>query len=277
MQDRQARSPRPLSLRKRLRFAWRVARSKVQFQRTWTVLPDDLHLVSYPKSGNTWIRFLVAALESGGDVDFTLIGERIPATNVPDDKLLTLPRPRALKTHQPFDPRIRRCVYIARDPRDVSVSFYHYALRTWKNLADLSIDDFTRLYIAGEVLPDLGTWKQHVAGWVSARQGDDDFLFLRYEDLKEAPLPQVRKLADFLGLERSDVELEAAIERCSFDRMQAKERDNVGTGINQARGDTSIPFIRSGKTGQWRQDLSPDSARAIEEAFRPAMELVGYA
>ena len=75
--------------------------------RNLEVFPDDTFLLSYPKSGNTWSRFLVANLIHAPEpVDFSNINRIIPDTEGTTKRYLnSLPRPRVLKSHQYFDPR----------------------------------------------------------------------------------------------------------------------------------------------------------------------------
>ena len=89
-----------------------------------TVFPDDTFLVSYPKSGNTWVRFLLANLIHPNEkVSFSNINRLLPAPGVLSKRFLrTLPRPRILKSHEPFDARFKKVIYLVRDPRDVAVS-----------------------------------------------------------------------------------------------------------------------------------------------------------
>ncbi len=97
--------------------------------RRLTVFPDDVFLVSYPRSGNTWTRFLIGNLLDQEDpITFANIESRIPEIYFfPDKVLRRLPRPRILKSHEYFDHRYKRVVYIVRDPRDVATSMYHYS------------------------------------------------------------------------------------------------------------------------------------------------------
>ena len=88
-----------------------------------TSFDDDVWIVSYPKSGNTWTRFLIANLTSGGErVDWTNIDRRVPDIYQGRDSLYqSLPRPRYFKSHEAYRPEYRRVVFIVRDPRDVAV------------------------------------------------------------------------------------------------------------------------------------------------------------
>src|SRR5438132_14130834 len=97
-------------------------------ERDFAVYPDDTFVVSYPKSGNTWTRFLIANLVYPEKrSDFSNINLVIPDPEALSKRTLAkLPRPRILKSHEYFDPRYKRIVYIVRDPRDVVLSQYYF-------------------------------------------------------------------------------------------------------------------------------------------------------
>lgn len=96
--------------------------------RNLTVYPDDVFIVSYPKSGNTWTRFLIANLVyPEKNPDFSNINDLLPDPEaVTKRDLERAARPRFLKSHQYFDPRFQKVIYIVRDPRDVVLSEYHF-------------------------------------------------------------------------------------------------------------------------------------------------------
>src|SRR5215471_3784455 len=99
--------------------------------RNFAVHPDDTMIVSYPRSGNTWSRFLIANLVyPDQNPDFTNIERLIPDNSSKSSRgLKHTPRPRLVKTHDYFDHRYPRTIYIARDPRDVALSYYDYHRR----------------------------------------------------------------------------------------------------------------------------------------------------
>jgi hypothetical protein len=99
--------------------------------RNLRVFPDDIFIVSHPKSGNTWTRFLVANLVyPERNPDFANINDLIPD---PEDMakrdLERASRPRILKSRQYFDPRYPKLIYVVRDPRDVVVSEYYFDIK----------------------------------------------------------------------------------------------------------------------------------------------------
>src|SRR6202047_4436661 len=82
----------------------RVLTGRQMAGRNVTVFPDDIFLVSYPRSGNTWTRFLLGNLIfSGGPVTFSNIESRIPEIYFNRDRAMRrLSRPRVLKSHECF-------------------------------------------------------------------------------------------------------------------------------------------------------------------------------
>src|SRR5215813_414014 len=71
------------------------------------VEPADTFIVSYPRSGNTWTRFLIAnLLHPDKSISFANIETLIPDIRaVPRKRLRTVPRPGVIKSHEYFDLR----------------------------------------------------------------------------------------------------------------------------------------------------------------------------
>src|SRR5271170_6587185 len=167
----------------------------------FTVFPDDTFLVSYPKSGNTWVRFLLANLiYPNQTVGFANINRLLPAPGVSSKRFLrNLPRPRILKSHEPFDVRFRKVIYLVRDPRDVAVSEYHFDLKKRYIAAGMTLDEFIKRFVAGET-SSYGSWWEHAASWIAARHANPSFLLVRYEDLLSDPIGETGKIAEFLSI-----------------------------------------------------------------------------
>ena len=94
------------------------------------VFPDDVFIVSYPRSGNTWVRFLIGSMVYQADVDFNNLVTIIPDIYRCTNRFLeSLERPRYLKSHEPYDGRYPKVIYLVRDPRDVAISYYYWLLK----------------------------------------------------------------------------------------------------------------------------------------------------
>src|SRR5688572_7344844 len=124
-----------------------------------------------------------------------------------------LPSPRVLKSHEPFDPRYPRAIYVVRDPRDVAVSYFHY-LRKQRQLDDeTTLDELVELFVAGQ-LDRYGTWGENVASWLPAERA----IRIRYEDaLRDTPAA-VRKIAQFAGWDVTEDAIQRAIAASAVDR-----------------------------------------------------------
>jgi hypothetical protein len=243
----------------------------------YTVFPDDTFLVSYPKSGNTWVRFLLANLIYPNEtVGFANINRLLPAPGVLSKRFLRkLPRPRILKSHEPFDVRFRKVIYLVRDPRDVAVSEYHFDLKKRYIESDVTLEQFVKRFIAGQT-SSYGSWWEHAASWIATRHGNPAFLLVRYEDLLSDPIRETGKIAEFLGIQASPARLESAVQRSSADRMRKLEKQQADqwTGTRNTRKE--IPFVRAAKSGGWKETLSAPSVEKIEVAWAPLLNFLGY-
>lgn len=248
-----------------------------------TVYDDDIFIVSYPKSGNTWTRFLIGNLVYPDGVDFSNINRLVPD---PEDLskryLKNLPRPRVLKSHQPFDPRYRRVICIVRDPRDVVLSEYHFDIKRMAIEEGFPIERYVARFVAGEVKHEYGSWGENVGSWLAARenskkfQSGQNFLLVRYEDLVACPQNELARIARFLDIEPTAERLEKAVERSSADQMRKLEKVQ-GRSWSSTKGTRQDkPFVRAAKSGNWRTELPSGCVRNIEVAWGHLMKELQY-
>jgi hypothetical protein len=247
--------------------------------RTLAVRPDDTFIVSYPRSGNTWTRFLVANLLHPQEAaTFANIERLVPDAEAQSSRrMFGIPSPRTIKSHTYFDPRYRRVIYIVRDPRDVVLSYYDFS-RKYRHIDDAyPLERYIRDFVTGQLISaDWGTWGENVASWAFARGARPGFLLLRYEDMKAHPERELGRIAEFLGIEASPQLLQTTLERSSADRMREMEKTQGKDWVSTKDKRSDIPFIRTASTGQWKNKLHPESAAAIESAWGNIMEQLGY-
>lgn len=240
--------------------------------------PDDIFIVSYPRSGTTWLQMILHQLHSDGSMDFKHISqvipffERIVLNGGPDPQ--TLKSPRIFKSHLPYRgmrsngpvsvPKGCRYIYIARDGRDVAVSYYHF------HTSHLGLREpferFFERFVRGNV--QYGSWFRHVAGWWTHRN-DANVLFLTYEELVRDLPAAVRRIADFCGLQISAAEYPRILARCSFGYMkQHEDRFDHLTEVMWAAGYRPNVFLRAGRAGTGRRELTSEQNASFESASR---------
>ncbi|KAJ6655240.1 hypothetical protein lerEdw1_005584, partial [Lerista edwardsae] len=155
---------------------------------------SDVFLVTYPKSGTVWTQQILSLIYHEGHRDGTenknLI-DRVPwlEYNVNKVDFVTLPSPRLFATHLPYflvpkglRNRRAKVIYVARNPKDVLVSFYHFSKfsKTLEEIEDFDI--FLERFLNGQVINSL--WLDHIEGW-HAHRDDFNILFLMYEEMKK--------------------------------------------------------------------------------------------
>ena len=244
------------------------------------VYADDTFLAAYPKSGNTWTRFLVGNLvHQDGPVTFLNIPEIIPHLDVKSKRFFKrMPRARVINCHEPFNARYKRVIYVVRDPRDVAVSLYHFQRKRRVIEDKYPIESFITRFLAGEnVRPDrMGSWAENVTSWLAVRQNSPGFLLLRYEDLLENPERELAEVASFLGIKASPERIAKAVALSSAHRMRELEMAQ-GSKWHQAKGTrTDIPFVRSATSGGWREGLPQSSVAEMESTWGAVMVRLGY-
>jgi len=194
-----------------------------------------------------------------------------------------------------------------RDPRDVAVSCYHYD-RKGRNIPDdfpvhtyvttrfMKTDEYFGTWgeHAGSWLVNsknifqlsrlktgfLGTpasWGENVMSWLGARGHDRQFLLVRYEDLLENTHREMTKIAEFLDLHASAERIAQAVDFSSADNMRKLEARESNEWVTTRNSRKDIGFVRSAKSGEWKNTLPPESVAVIEEAWGPVMKLLGYA
>jgi hypothetical protein len=254
-------------------------------------------IASYPKSGNTWVRFMVCNLLFGGLQTAAALSRLSPDIHEVGDSLDTSAPALLVKTHfvysssLPFAERTSAAIYVARHPADVLASNFHYHRRRGGG-ADNSIagfDEYFDTFIENRGDPrwvklGMGSWDENVRGWLDPRK-PFPVLCIKYEDLSANPRHICGMLAQVLRPSSSIDDVERAVANSSFERMREIEDadiHNKRVGIFykpylQSSIDSGIRFMRRGAVGDGSAELSAAQRARLCGAFQPLLAQLGYA
>lgn len=234
----------------------------------WGLRRDDVLLASFPKSGNTWVRFLwanVVALEElgGREVDFHVLARELGSEyetrsyGSVDFRCL----PRLVKTHRPYDGRAfggHRSVYLHRHPGDVMVSYFQFlAARPGEGDAPTELPAFLRSDDFG-----VPAWCRHVRSWI-----DEATVVVSYEELARDAAAALGRVLSGLELgEIAEGTLGEAARRSSFDHLRELEEERGRPRDDEFRA--GYRFMRKGRAGGWRQRLASADAEYLVRTVR---------
>ena len=274
-------------------------------------------IASYPKSGNTWIRSIVASLmySDSGIFDFNILRQvkQFPSkeyfnglTNdyenihelkkhwiTAQEKINLNDDITFLKTHHlnckignhkfTNQENTAGTIYVVRDPRNIITSLANF-------LSIKSTDSKNLLFDQSQLMGDkklgwgenirslIGTWSENYKSWTVA---NDNLLLIKYENLIESPLTEIRRIITFIKrfkkIEISDEKINSVLKSTSFNNLKKLEEDG-GFIENSVNKDTreKVKFFNLGKDNSWEKLLDGKIVKEIEERLFNEMSELGY-
>ncbi|XP_075356895.1 sulfotransferase 1 family member D1-like isoform X2 [Mycteria americana] len=247
--------------------------------------PDDLLIATYPKSGTTWLSEILDMIYHDGDVEKCrrdAIFNRVPFLEMKAPEMLSgvellekTPSPRLVKTHLPvqllptsFRDKDCKVIYMARNPKDVVVSYYYFYQMAKMHPDPGTLGEFLETFMAGKVA--YGSWYEHVQGWWEKRQ-EKQLLYLFYEDMKKDPRREVEKILQFLGKEVVDAMVAKILHHTSFQEMRKNPAANYETMPTTLMDHSLSPFLRKGISGDWKNHFTVAQNEHFDQHYREHM------
>jgi hypothetical protein len=232
--------------------------------------PGDVILGSYPRSGSTWLRLLLAHLLTGADTGLRQSEFVVPMVGFEDRAETNRAGVRVVRSHEPYQRAYRRAVYLVRDARDVALSYH--ALYDATGRWDRGREEFMAAFARGEV-DGYGPWQDHVMTWLAARDRAE-LLVIRYEDLLSEPADTLAAIASFCGISAARDQIADAVAANSVDRVRGKEFADAEFLRElgwRMEGDRRPRATRGG----WRFQLGPGELSALT-GCGVALRAAGY-
>lgn len=267
----------------------KAARSKIRVPLVWYqhlgLKSQDIFQASYPRSGSTWLRFMLFQILTGADPGFHSIQRTIPEIDEHRGAPALLPGGgRLIKTHEQYRKDYARAVFLVRDVRDVLLS--NFARGTQFGLAQLlcrgDLDSFLEIFLKGKALQH-GSWQDHTRSWLeSPLAKNGNLMVVRYEDLRKNPEQILGQLLQFLGVNPDFQIIRKAIENNSLHQMRAKEdrarqtREQSNLLSPDEKVGEEGRFVRKGSVGGWREKLTDAQLKIIDQYAGEMLSALGY-
>jgi hypothetical protein len=231
------------------------------------IRPDDVFIVSFPRSGNTWVRFLIANLSAPDEkITFRNIENYVPSIYKSADTLDTREGRRYIKSHNPCYELYPKLIYVYRDGRDALVSYYYYA--TGKNVFSGTFEDF----IFSPFVEQFTSWREHIeSAREFASKYPDRILILCYEEMLISTLPALTSISAFLGLACEAQAIIEAATKSSFEHLQKVEQESGGETLGK-----KFTFFRTGTSNQWRDHFVPQLYQQFLQQNEQTLRSLGY-
>jgi estrone sulfotransferase len=227
------------------------------------VRSTDTYLISFPRSGSTWLRCLLTALVRDMPVTPELVQATVPDVHRSDRSHRPPGQWGLVKSHAPYADLPARVVYLVRDGRDVMLSYWAHQRTVGRLPSDVAPGAFV---LSPDVWPC--PWHQHVAGWLDgcADRPDHRWLVLRYEDLERDPATGLAQVATLAGIGAKDNDVARAVERATRDRLRVAEVSAGPGSFNHL----AVP------RPSWPAGLSAQEITSFLGAAGPVLERLGY-
>jgi hypothetical protein len=214
------------------RIAWnRWLRGRHEYRK---LRAADCVIVSFPKSGRTWLRVMLTRFYQ---IKFNTQEMRLVGFN---NLQRTNPEiPRFCFTHDNYikdytknssskaDFYDRKVIFLVRDPRDVAVSSYfqrRFRPNPAKNgLRDIEVSE-DRPTIFEFVMFRIPRIIDYFNAWQREMPSLEDFLLVRYEDLRAEPEKNLKRILAFIGTPASDEEVQEAVSFASYESLKKLEQ-----------------------------------------------------
>uniref|UniRef100_H2MEV9 Sulfotransferase n=1 Tax=Oryzias latipes TaxID=8090 RepID=H2MEV9_ORYLA len=260
--------------------------ASLDYFQNFTFRPQDVLIVTYPKSGTTWMQEVVPLIVSGGDpasVETIPNWDRVPWLEEVRASTLNLegrPSPRMLTTHfhysmmpPSFFKAKPKVIYVMRNPKDVFTSIFHYSKMASFLVTPDSQSEFLQKFLDGKVI--FGSWFDHVSGWLNA-DDKDRIMYISYEEMIMDLKDSVARISQFLEKTLDDEVISKIADRSLFKNMKQNNMSNYSAVPKEFMDQTKSQFLRKGISGDWKNQLTAAEADHFDAVYRDKIKDVQH-
>ena len=213
------------------------------------------HFVSFPKSGRTWIRYILHQIGIDEGINFHHDGFEYNDGAYP---------PLNFDVHSRLNKyrKIDKLIYLERDPRDTMVSLYYQVTGRFSDIFNYngSISDFVRHDYFGA--HNLARFRD-IWSYIVAKLG---FLKISYEECHNDMETVIKKILNYYNITYSIPSLSKIIINSNFKNMRDLEKSE-NFAYPWLRPKNNAPKVRKGKIGGYKEELTPGDIFYLDNIF----------
>uniref|UniRef100_T1II81 Sulfotransferase domain-containing protein n=1 Tax=Strigamia maritima TaxID=126957 RepID=T1II81_STRMM len=250
----------------------------LQTLKSFKARDDDIYVVTFPKTGTTWLQEIVYLIMNDVDCEKAKSTTRdrvfpyleMNMMELPPefqlnevDSVENLPSPRLIKSHLPYCllppeavAKKSKFLYVSRNAKDTMISYFHFALNIFWMKFQGDLNDFAELFLEGKI--PFAPYIPHVKEFWEHRH-DSNVFFTTYEALKQNQEPIIGEIAKFLNKPLTDGQIKTIANHCNFDNMKHNAGANKANWNEQGfLANKDFKFMRKGIVGDCKNHMSPE-------------------
>jgi len=236
----------------------------------------DAYIISFPKSGRTWLRILIGkSLTQKFNLPDEIMLDTYKVTSAAGILCtqMTHDNTSEREEYKYYDlPKVKskyrdkKVIFLVRNLKDVLVSHYFHVTRREGDYTD-TISDFIRSdrYGIKKILTFYNIWHEN-------KNVPKEFMLLRYEDMHKNPGEVLARIMEFLGCSGIDDKImRQAVEFASFNNMKKMEREGFfkhDTMVPADINDDESYKVRRGIVRGYESYLSEEDSRYIYKVIK---------
>ena len=246
-------------------------------------------ITSFPKSGNTWMRFIIYDLlfnkENISIDNSRIIKDRIPDLHnlkILDNKIFNNflnEKNIFFKTHFSFQQmkklklQINKVIVVVRNPFDIFISLFNFY-----EISENQKDEMIDYFCSNHTLPflnkfNLPNWEDHLKSWINS---GEDYHIVKYSNLINNFENQIKNLSDFLDIKVTDEKINFIKNNTKFEnlkRIEILEREKNQEGFfTDSMRDKKSQFMNKGGYGNYKSFFNDSELKKLKRSFKKQFE-----